>query len=160
LVQVVFVLNVPNGYEGAEFPSPQCYGGYFFNSDSQSCEQCQVGSYKSNTTIPGKRATSCTSCPEGRYGKSDLAVTSSTHCVKCPSGKFGEAELAIGCSDCPEGRYGQFPGETSADCTDECPAGLICSTGTASPRRSSAFTWPMSRPRTRSRALQGSSSPR
>jgi hypothetical protein len=125
LVQVTFRSNMPTSYIGGNIYTPQCYGGYFHNTTTKSCDQCQVGSVKKNGTDPRHRtATSCTSCPEGRYGDAARPMTSSAHCVKCPPGYFGEEEAATGCTACPEGRYGQFPGETSPDCTAECPASL------------------------------------
>ena len=135
LLQVAFRSNTPNSYAGGTF-NPECYGGYFHNTSTKSCDQCQAGSVKSDgTDLRHRTATSCTSCPEGRYGDAARAMTSSAHCVKCPPGYFGEEEAATKCTACPEGRYGQFPGETSPNCTAECPASLVasCTAGTASP---------------------------
>ena len=82
-----------------------------------------------------RQATSCTKCPEGRFGGSSAAQSSSSHCQKCPSGYFGANASATSCTSCPAGRYGQFPGDTSSSCTARCPESLraSCTPGTASP---------------------------
>jgi hypothetical protein len=132
LTQATFSENFPDPYFGFTFRDPHCDAGFFQNTTSKSCEECLVGTYKAAID---PEAVVCTSCAEGRFGNQTVRRTSSIYCTKCPAGYFGPVSSASSCIACPKGKYGQFPGETEASCTSECPAIVMetCAAGTASP---------------------------
>ena len=82
LEQVIFFANMPNTLYGGYFETPHCYGGYFHNTSTKSCDQCQEGSFKDDDAdLQYRTATTCTSCPQGRYGDAAaFAMTSLLHC--------------------------------------------------------------------------------
>jgi hypothetical protein len=74
--------------------------------------QCSPGQYSSTAG-----ATSCTSCPAGRYGMVSVE-TKSTCTAACPAGRWAPAGSSE-CLPCALGRYGNATGATTVMCTGQ-----------------------------------------
>lgn len=110
-----------------------CSNGEFWSLSSDSCEQCDVGTYsaesgsfqctscQSGTFAPNKNSTSCTPCP---LGSSSLPGSDElSDCNFCDSGFM---PLTSTCIMCEAGKYKNVTG--NFDCTP-CPTGSISGPG-------------------------------
>lgn len=115
------------GIDGA-IPCHDCAAGYVGPWVGLGAE---TGDMCAGPCAPGQYSTagsmSCSDCSAGYT--CGLAANSSRQ-SQCPLGTYSEGG-ASSCSMCPSGRFGRTAGLTSPLCTGPCPAGYMCSTGTA-----------------------------
>lgn len=133
-----------------------CPEGYGYNSETQTCFQCEAGTYMSyvNTTedltfsvgcrpcpageFSAAAASECSTCPAGRHSWAQSAACTYCEagkyspagvrdCILCPPGLFSSSAGFSECLKCPAGTYSSsYTGATS--CTD-CPVGYWSETG-------------------------------
>ena len=84
-------LKCPNNTISCSSLTFLCDRGYGFNSSSQTCDKCAVGSVKSQ---PGNYA--CVECQAGYQSDS-----TGSQCTPCPDGKYRMANQQSACQPCP-----------------------------------------------------------
>ena len=84
-----------------QYVKGDCPEGYGYNSETQTCFECEAGTYMSyeNTTEDLTYSVGCRPCPAGEF--SGAAASS---CFTCPAGRYSWAQAAS-CSYCEAGRY-------------------------------------------------------
>ncbi|XP_065921864.1 uncharacterized protein [Magallana gigas] len=132
-VVITDTFSCPAGYTVIGDNCVACSMGTFYDSSSQNCEFCPVGSYGSSTGL-----IECFGCGSGKitFG---VGYTSNTDCVgDCPVGEFWDGSRCSFCSNhyyqnmtgkdycfpCPLGKKTSGKGSISpSQCFDDCPEG-------------------------------------
>lgn len=134
----------------------ECPEGHGYDTATQTCFQCEAGTYMSyeNTTedltfsmgcrpcpageFSEAAASSCSTCPAGKYSWAQSTACSLCEagkfspagvrdCILCPPGHFASAVGTSECLKCPAGTFASsYSGATS--CTN-CPTGYWSETG-------------------------------
>ena len=94
-----------------------CPEGYGYNSETQTCFQCEAGTYMSyvNTTEDLTFSVGCRPCPAGEF-----SAAAASECSTCPAGRHSWAQSAA-CTYCEAGKYSPAG---VRDCI-LCPPGLF-----------------------------------
>jgi len=104
----------------------ECPTGTYYNRDSQTCENCQEGTFQNSTG-----QLSCNPCPAGTWTLSGHA-RNSTECFEiCEPGEYTKIEESgiVNCLMCPLGTY--QPKFRETECLP-CPSGTTAQKGSAS----------------------------
>eukprot|EP00105_Crassostrea_gigas_P030833 XP_011453294.1 PREDICTED: uncharacterized protein LOC105346438 isoform X1 [Crassostrea gigas] len=138
-VVITNTLSCPDGFMLIEGTCIACSMGTFYNSSSQNCEFCPVGTYANFTGL-----TECTSCEQGKITLG-VGYTASGNCVDdCSVGEFWNTSK---CSVCPKHFFQNVTGKDyclpcqlgtstagqgtndSSQCYSDCPEGTELKSG-------------------------------
>ncbi|KAL4239474.1 hypothetical protein ACF0H5_000289 [Mactra antiquata] len=128
------------GADNVSLCLPVCDAGYYFDVDTNECEFCPIGFFK---TSDDRFATSCVSCEDSRPGfvTFDVGSTSADECTLRDC-SVGQKIVNDECEDCPVGTYQNESKQTfcyecgpnlstdgmgkssSDDCQTDCGKGL------------------------------------
>jgi DNA-binding beta-propeller fold protein YncE len=122
-----------------ECVAPCLFDAQIYNMNTQQCEFCPAGQYKSNpvtcskcplgtfnATVGAASLSDCTPCPAGSFGN----ATGAEECYLCSTGQYSSAGSSA-CSDCPGGSYSTQAAMTSVDGCLDCEANYYCTGGSA-----------------------------